>query len=593
MAEEESTCSFVNPVTGDGCQFERLAGKDIYHAHHDGRRFCWWHLPYGEARNAIMRDPHKNEAYHRILPGWLDRWGSRGEPVDLSGMTFDSIPAEYLRFTESPLVLHGSKILKDLLLERAHLLSVEIGSTTVFGDVVIRVRLKEGLRIRNSRIEGSVICEGPTSGSLSASETRVLGQLVASNVALNELELSRSVVHSGLKVSTKRNLRLRIQRLVLVGDCQIKAGGSADVEADGLSIRADPNAKSFVSCGDDGRTSQITFQGCRLRGWLFVRGKWSRLDVNHSVVDDLRLQSSQTNAVSARDSTFSTFGGSGPNVDVANVSIKRCVAEDISFIATTLGEFHLGDTRAGGVALLDATFIRGVFLDGDNRLEHFNVSSTRESSSRLPGLHIECGFVNASYFNSRRVTGEARFENVTFGRAPQFFGAKFDQSVSFPAQERAYVSARRDDADAYRCLRHIMEEKRNRDLEGVFFALEKKCALDGMPPWSPDAVFSRLYKWTSNYGNSIGRPLIWLVAVVAIAALWYSIALQLAHPGIADLPVARGAVMSLRQTFAPFFQIREAGWGLGWYLGWTTQSVISIGLIAELLVTIRWRFRRG
>ena len=96
-----------------------------------------------------------------------------------------------------------------------------------------------------------------------------------------------------------------------------------------------------------------------------------------------------------------------------------------------------------------------------------------------------------------------------------------------------------------------MEQLRARDEQGMFFALEQKSRR--RQPGTPRIVMlaSWLYEYAADYGRSIGRPLVWLVGL--LAAYFVIVLISLAAPEGLWVPhwetVQESLWVALRQTF--------------------------------------------
>lgn len=79
--------------------------------------------------------------------------------------------------------------------------------------------------------------------------------------------------------------------------------------------------------------------------------------------------------------------------------------------------------------------------------------------------------------------------------------------------------------DAFRTLKRAMEENRNRSEEGRFFKLEllarRQRRDKEVPEW--ERLLSYPYEWVSDFGNSVVRPFIGLLAIILIFRILYAV----------------------------------------------------------------------
>jgi hypothetical protein len=85
--------------------------------------------------------------------------------------------------------------------------------------------------------------------------------------------------------------------------------------------------------------------------------------------------------------------------------------------------------------------------------------------------------------------------------------------------------------DAFRTLKRAMEDNRNRPEEGRFFKLELQARRRRRRPAVPwwERGMSDLYLWSSDFGMSVVRPVVWLKVTVVLFACLYA--------GLVTLPI--------------------------------------------------------
>ena len=164
-----------------------------------------------------------------------------------------------------------------------------------------------------------------------------------------------------------------------------------------------------------------------------------------------------------------------------------------------------------------------------------------------------------------------------------------------------------------------MEDRRDRLQEGRFFAYEKRCEREDLRTAWLERKLSYFYDWTSEYGQSILRPILSLTIFTIGILLLY---ITLVEFFISD--VYREALktdqwgfiwtmlrFTLEQIHRPF-QIWAPGYvsslsnggeivlselmnalDIAIRLVSTIQAVVTLGLVTETLLAVRWRFRRA
>lgn len=166
--------------------------------------------------------------------------------------------------------------------------------------------------------------------------------------------------------------------------------------------------------------------------------------------------------------------------------------------------------------------------------------------------------------------------------------------------------------NAFRTLKLIMEERRDRSTEGMFFRLElqarRKRRDGGVPFW--ERLFSDIYGWSSDYGNSALLPLARLIGFTLVFAVIYGCA---GNWPLRHLPVEEGwQALSFSTSrvlpFGPWTGEPEAGTligrlfdvegkGYGTRIAYTFRFIASVqSLIALIMVflaglAIRRRFQ--
>ncbi|HEY0683006.1 MAG TPA: hypothetical protein VGD45_11800 [Steroidobacter sp.] len=237
-------------------------------------------------------------------------------------------------------------------------------------------------------------------------------------------------------------------------------------------------------------------------------------------------------------------------------------------------------------------------------------------------LEIQCqqGSHHARNWSMQRVAfwGELLLKDVKFTGSLDFSGARFYAPVRFdntkmPQQTRGdrlhfAKSALTPDAEGnYRSARLVFADHKNRELEGVFYACEKRCHRQSLSPrhlrnWLPLSL-SNLYDLTSGYGHSYGKALTAFLVIQVLFGLGYSVASERFE--LAPATDWNVVLFTLAQVAKPFdllsarsydttlfgvVNLSEASpwWGIAAFI----HSTISLALIALFLLAVRWRFRR-
>jgi hypothetical protein len=267
---------------------------------------------------------------------------------------------------------------------------------------------------------------------------------------------------------------------------------------------------------------------------------------------------------------------------------------------------------------IDIKFYGAVSLQFERSNVYGTFSVTH--SGLFPGFQNRCkawSLSGTSFFDGVNLaelefTGSLNLDGVKLSGPVNLTGTKF------PQQTTAYDLVVSGDAldkrceGSYRDARNAFHAHRNRELEGKFFALEKRCHRNGLPNtfnYFLPRLLSWLYDKTSEYGQSYGRALVafGLVQVLfclgyslfsggrywrfAIFGEWDSSAVAFTFSQVAkpfELAASRYAAQS-----KTYDDIVGNSLHLGWWQLWTAlHSIVSISILALVLLALRWRFRR-
>ena len=129
-------------------------------------------------------------------------------------------------------------------------------------------------------------------------------------------------------------------------------------------------------------------------------------------------------------------------------------------------------------------------------------------------------FLDEANFDNRKFRQETSFKNCTFHKAPRFHGCRLHQDTKFT--DAKFLDRQGNEAaSAYRTLKLDMEEKRARQEQLMFYALEMKSRYH-TENRKLIKFLSSLYELASDYGQSIIWPLIWLMYFFALFATIYA-----------------------------------------------------------------------
>lgn len=234
-----------------------------------------------------------------------------------------------------------------------------------------------------------------------------------------------------------------------------------------------------------------------------------------------------------------------------------------------------------------------VFFKNDLKSDGFNVISFEG-----------CNF-QAVDFTNRKFKLKTNFSSCIFNKAPHFFGCTFHQHIIFPPQKNFKDVASDDAAHAYRVLYRGMSDIKDRGYESMFYALVQKSERrSGEQPYHVKLT-SWLYEVTTNYGQDIGRPIFWLLISTVIFACIYAF---LSSPIInidARIDwniVGQGIDLSIKQIVKPFafypdkympnVEPLAGSYPVLFKLYAVLETVVSWSLIALLLLSLRWKFKK-
>ena len=213
-------------------------------------------------------------------------------------------------------------------------------------------------------------------------------------------------------------------------------------------------------------------------------------------------------------------------------------------------------------------------------------------------------FLDEVDFENRKFQRATSFKGCAFHQAPRFHNCRLHQNTDFTDAE-FLDTASPGSAMAYRTLKLDMEEKRARQEQLRFYALEMKSRRH-----SEKRKFMKFISWMygamSDYGQRIFLPLAWLVYLFLLFTLFYAAKFK----ELPDLDAARILPLSLHFSikqiirpfgvFGPSSLIKLLGktpssnlLALPLIIAATLQSFLSLVLLLLSALAARWRFKIG
>jgi hypothetical protein len=128
-----------------------------------------------------------------------------------------------------------------------------------------------------------------------------------------------------------------------------------------------------------------------------------------------------------------------------------------------------------------------------------------------------CGFEGVTFydvtnFNRAEIYIGPDMGLCRFKKAPSFHDVSMSQSASF--REARFSDVISEDAAAnYRTLKVAMNKASNKIQEGVFYGLEQASLRNQPETKFSFKLFSRLYEKSSNYGQSLTKPIRYFVSI--------------------------------------------------------------------------------
>lgn len=229
---------------------------------------------------------------------------------------------------------------------------------------------------------------------------------------------------------------------------------------------------------------------------------------------------------------------------------------------------------------------------------------SRDASFASASFRGDAYFHSATFrgradFSNRMFDGQTVFSHAKFlGDVPKFYQRSFHQDTEFSLDQTNWPLITKDNAAeskrAYTRLRQVMNELHKPDDEHFFYRQEMRCKALLENIWNRWPFV--LFRWMSDYGYSVTRPIAWLAAVVVLGgAVIGSYLRTTGIPGNGSIWQGLGVSFSntfpflgfSRKMHPDFFEIAPA-----WLDALSAaQSILGVILLFFLGLGLRNRFR--
>ncbi|MDA1131892.1 MAG: hypothetical protein O2905_01530 [Proteobacteria bacterium] len=285
----------------------------------------------------------------------------------------------------------------------------------------------------------------------------------------------------------------------------------------------------------------------------------------------------------------------------------KTVGISVSFVRARFGNgLHFERTRFLNADFSGASIgAGGRFRGAAIEFALFGAKSPREpgeTSASFSSIDFSSAVFGESEFGNRKFDGSTDFSFAVFDEVPNFHGCTFHSDVRFRGTEFRDTHSAGAPA-AYRVLKQAMEGLRAHDEQAMFFALQQRSQRHQLARTDPVRWFSALYDLTTEYGQSLGRPLVALaMVIVGFASLYEMLSYLAGKPVPGD-----GLSFAIEQIARPFGiwspryldgngivvwteYLLENG-GVLFRLLATAESVAGLALVALFLLALRRRFK--
>ena len=250
-------------------------------------------------------------------------------------------------------------------------------------------------------------------------------------------------------------------------------------------------------------------------GRLVCTAHWPILDSikSHDWINSYLVSRQKRNALDLHGFVFPSFGSGQPTFQIGGFDLT-----DAKF----LGSVHLA-CRVIGATLQRSTFNGNVLitsvggtLDLCEIVANGDLEIHGEPTARVVLRRGTCRGAVSLRQPGRAGTFESLdLSQTVFDHVPTFEPNSLPQDSTFYRARFQAGATRRASEPAHRALRIAFAANSDREMEGLFYALEKRChrrSLQWWPSWLARIV-SCLYDWTSNYGRRYELSLGWLIGV--------------------------------------------------------------------------------
>ncbi len=256
-----------------------------------------------------------------------------------------------------------------------------------------------------------------------------------------------------------------------------------------------------------------------------------------------------------------------------------------------------------------ATFKSDAIFSVENRAYHpnlsiINVGKVAPEAEKFDAIffdHVE--FRGKVDFVNRRFSSTTNFYKTVFNKAPMFHGCKLHQHTIF--DDARFLDLSADAAREYRTLNLAMAANRARKDEAKFYGYEQRCIRNDSNVSKWLKLLSCCYDKLSEYGWSVGRPVVALIINLIIFFLIYSYmassTLNIKYGFDLEL-IGNSLNFSFQQLVRPFSIWLHSGTGIandlfGKDIGWirftaSIQALFNIVFLSLFLISLRWRFKR-
>ncbi len=337
----------------------------------------------------------------------------------------------------------------------------------------------------------------------------------------------------------------------------------------------------------------VAFENCTLNAVIFTRAHF----LAGTAFDDCTLNGCKFDyCLFDLPALFigSLFSSSSP-------SGKRTVFDNAIFYG---GAFFTNSNFANVMMFRCVVFKKTADFSYNYRYNELQVHNIRISKYFDEIIFHNCIFDDVRFTN-RHFTAKADFSLCEFKEAPKFYGCTFHQHTIFPAQKNFKDVSSKEAASAYRVIYNAMSELKVRHDESMFYALMQKSERkSGRQPFS-FKIASWLYEKVSDFSQSIGRPLIFLLVFTMFYTLLYTFLApsKLIIKSHFDWSIiGNGFSCALQQIVRPFsfYSARSGSFVANlrsahlvmFDSAAITQSVISFALVALFILSLRWKFKK-